>query len=1095
MIDYSKKPYTPVEFYNEVVKKQWNLPQLLRDLNPTDSKRKKYLTADCPSCKKVGELYVYKDSGRMRCNRKNHCSFGSSVLEHATGISYPKGALFMDAVRILCEKAGIKVPRLRERESEDRKEEAGLHDLKTYVLEQFAEQTQKWLAEDADGGVARRYLHERGINDEAILKLGYGVYYSVNTFEQELTLDERDAANSLGLLQHRLVGYITQPMEDFGLRGFTFRYPAATPPNDVKKVLRSSGDGIKDIPCGLERAVRAKHRTVIAVEGQFDSDVPYVLADDSRVIATLGAGVTQEQAEKLKRYGIENVILLGDPDEAGRKANRGSIQVLTPLGIKVFVAPELPDGLDPDEFVIQRGSDDWRKHVDSSVHALRHLAKEMKTEIAEKGLTSVVEANVLKEVSTVLAWDGQNIFEPFIEKEFLTPLIESGIDKKFIKKYVDGLRSKKKPESTESTVERKASDSSSNFEMMADGLYMRRYSKDGEYLTRISDRFEITATVRSHDGMDWGLLLEFIDRDEVRQRHVAFYKMTQGDAKELREALANRGFLVEPLSESRTMFSKYLCETKPTEKARLTQRVGWDSGCRSFVLPDETFAASKFGERVILNPNSVYDYPLLKTKGTLDEWKKRVAAPCEGNSRAVLVLCVALSGPGTALMNIETALVNIFGQSSSGKTTLLIVAGSVWGGGGVRGFAQTWNSTSNSLENVCFGHNHICVCLDEQGQCDPKIIGEVIYGICNESPKNRQQRDGSLRKKSEWRLTGISTGELSAEGLAAEAGKRLKAGQQVRIVDIPADAGNGMGVFERTHSWTPQEFAKHLTNGALENYGVAGRALLKAMVDPGTSLTLKKWMDQFRKDQIKSKHADGQIRRVADRFALYAAVGEFAIAHGILPFQKGEAYKQVARCFHDWVTARGGWGNMEAGKTIVAVKSYLARYGDAQFPHIDGESAGKSYERIGFRKNMNGETVFLIFPEFLKDEILRGPNYHDAKKLLHDFGFMNDDKYGKYVVQHVVPGFGKVRLCEISSRIMDYDPEQSDESRSESESQMHMLPMCTDSATAVPSNVIRLVPSTAPEEKYLTTAELREFLLKPSEPDSIFEKYLQRKAQ
>jgi hypothetical protein len=56
------------------------------------------------------------------------------------------------------------------------------------------------------------------------------------------------------------------------------------------------------------------------------------------------------------------------------------------------------------------------------------------------------------------------------------------------------------------------------------------------------------------------------------------------------------------------------------------------------------------------------------------------------------------------------------------------------------------------------------------------------------------------------------------------------------------------------------------------------------------------------------KGADGQVSRVARRFGLVAAAGELATGLGVLPWPEGEAERAAARCFGDWLRARGGAG-------------------------------------------------------------------------------------------------------------------------------------------------------------------------------------------
>ena len=50
-------------------------------------------------------------------------------------------------------------------------------------------------------------------------------------------------------------------------------------------------------------------------------------------------------------------------------------------------------------------------------------------------------------------------------------------------------------------------------------------------------------------------------------------------------------------------------------------------------------------------------------------------------------------------MEMEGGGLNFRGPSSIGKTTLLQVGGSVWGGGGLAGYVPTWRTADNGLES------------------------------------------------------------------------------------------------------------------------------------------------------------------------------------------------------------------------------------------------------------------------------------------------------------------------------------------------------------------------------------------------------------
>jgi putative DNA primase/helicase len=214
------------------------------------------------------------------------------------------------------------------------------------------------------------------------------------------------------------------------------------------------------------------------------------------------------------------------------------------------------------------------------------------------------------------------------------------------------------------------------------------------------------------------------------------------------------------------------------------------------VLPDECIRCTT-AEEVMLQTSGAIEHSF-RCKGTLCEWQDAIARYAIGNSRLAFALSAAF---GAALVNpcdAESGGLHFRGASSMGKTTALEVAGSVWGGGEPGGYWRSWRATSNGLEGVALGHCDTLLCLDEIAQITARDAGEVAYMLANGSGKSRSARDGSGRRAARWRLLFLSSGEIGlAEKLSEDGrGRQLSAGQQVRIVDIPADAGAGLGIFE-----------------------------------------------------------------------------------------------------------------------------------------------------------------------------------------------------------------------------------------------------------------------------------------------------------
>ena len=167
---------------------------------------------------------------------------------------------------------------------------------------------------------------------------------------------------------------------------------------------------------------------------------------------------------------------------------------------------------------------------------------------------------------------------------------------------------------------------------------------------------------------------------------------------------------------------QFLSLCRPRGRVRCVPRIGWHG--RRFILPDAVFGFEA-GESVILQAERV-DNPF-KHQGTLGEWQEYVGRFCVGNSRLLLSVATAMAAPLLYLAGAESGGLHLVGGSSLGKTTALVVAGSVCGGGGVRGYILQWRATANGLEGVAAAHCDALLCLDELSQVTPQAAGETAY--------------------------------------------------------------------------------------------------------------------------------------------------------------------------------------------------------------------------------------------------------------------------------------------------------------------------------------------------------------------------------
>ena len=105
-------------------------------------------------------------------------------------------------------------------------------------------------------------------------------------------------------------------------------------------------------------------KEVIMVEGYMDTLSLYQ-AGFKNVVASMGTSLTQDQARLIKRY-VDTVLISYDGDGAGQKANLRGLDILKDEGLNVKVVP-LPEGLDPDDVIKQRGPEGYQACLDAAM--------------------------------------------------------------------------------------------------------------------------------------------------------------------------------------------------------------------------------------------------------------------------------------------------------------------------------------------------------------------------------------------------------------------------------------------------------------------------------------------------------------------------------------------------------------------------------------------------------------------------------------------------------------------------------------------------------------------------------------------------------
>lgn len=557
------------------------------------------------------------------------------------------------------------------------------------------------------------------------------------------------------------------------------------------------------------------------------------------------------------------------------------------------------------------------------------------------------------------------------------------------------------------------------FTVTQDGIWHHGF-KDGEPLPPyfVGPPLTVAAYLRDTSGENWGRLLEFSDNDGKPHRWGMPMRLLSGGCEEMRSELLRLGYDVPARPSNRNLLTDFIQTARPEQRARCVERTGWHEGV--YVMPERTIGRSD--ERVLFQSETAAAH-VYEERGELSAWRSDVADLCRGNSRLLFSVSAAFASTLLVWAGEESGGFHFRGGSSCGKTTALRVAASVFGG---PRYMHRWRATDNAMEYTAAGHSDALLALDELAQIDPRVAGDTAYMLANGEGKARAQRSGGNRPLPTWRLLFLSAGEISLAQHMQDGGKRAHAGQETRLADIPAEAGKGLGIFETLHGYSDGDaLSRALADASKTHYGTAAPAFITALLPLLDSLPgkLKAARAAFLTAHVPAG-ADGQVKRVAARFALVGAAGELATELGITGWEPGEANTGALACFHAWLQGRGGLGNLEPQQMIRQVRLFLELHGKSRFENWSGDGVGNYtiQNRAGFRRGeiaSDGEQgeVFYVLPEVFKTEICKGMDYRAVARELAAADCLKLEGTRQHTRKERLPQMGNTRCYVITPNI------------------------------------------------------------------------------
>ena len=328
---------------------------------------------------------------------------------------------FVSAVKKVAQKAGIN---LDINVKDDYKPKDTKYD-KYYKMFDITNKYYQNNIKSVYGKKAIEYLHNRKIDDDII-----------NEFEIGLSMNDNNVSK---LLEKK--GYDVNELIDIGLCGKKdnfiydiFRNRIMFPlynldgkpvgfsgriyngekdskyVNSKESIIFKKGNLLYNYHRALSHA-REKHQ-IIVVEGFMDVIRLYTIGIKN-VVATMGTAITKEHANLLMKLS-KNIVLCFDGDKAGEKATISALDALEKIGITPKII-RLEDDLDPDDYIIKKGSDAYLTHLNNPMSSVvfKINIDKSKTNFNDYNEISTYLKNVSKELEKI---DDKVVYELTVNK-------------------------------------------------------------------------------------------------------------------------------------------------------------------------------------------------------------------------------------------------------------------------------------------------------------------------------------------------------------------------------------------------------------------------------------------------------------------------------------------------------------------------------------------------------------------------------------------------------------------------------------------------------------------------------------------------------
>jgi len=299
------------------------------------------------------------------------------------------------------------------------------------------------------------------------------------------------------------------------------------------------------------------------------------------------------------------------------------------------------------------------------------------------------------------------------------------------------------------------------------------------------------------------------------------------------------------------------------EFKRHSTRQGWtDDTCTQFILGEQIISKNDdeiLVEKLGKDPNPTIS---LAQKGAMEKWIN-VVAPWAVDPQLQIMLGASVISPFLKPLGIDSKVIHLYGESSSGKSVITAIAASIWGKPtGTNSIKKNWKGTRVSAEIIFSCLNNLPTFLEDSQMADNEYVFETIMFYGNGAGRPRATVSLNMEKQTSWQGFCISTGERAVFDSSNYGGVVS------RSIEIVRQNFKGEGIYANKGK-IPESRFYELKMGIEENHGF-GQAVIEFWLKNEKKIREKYAQMIFALEQLETIKSDSKKQRLVGAFAAIA---------------------------------------------------------------------------------------------------------------------------------------------------------------------------------------------------------------------------------